>query len=197
MTQGGRLQWLNEVPLMGHHLVVSFTAAAFPPSLRFPSVRVVRRSRATPPPRPSGSLDLTKNPQPLGFINQPGERFRVLARLCDDPGGGVVVLRRTTGEEAKRRQVPEDLVRFSQSTFASSTRVGLIAPSATKASMPSRSISIWGPWPIWAQTTARQPVRASAMALRIWARSGWSASYEQYRSTFFSSTSRASPPSTS
>jgi len=38
------------------------------------------------------------------------EKFRVLARLCDDLGGGVAALRRTTGEDAKRRQVPEILV---------------------------------------------------------------------------------------
>jgi hypothetical protein len=45
----------------------------------------------------------------VGFIIR-NEKIRVLARLCDDPGGGVAALRRTTGEKAKHRQVPEILV---------------------------------------------------------------------------------------
>ena len=44
--------------------------------------------------------------------NPASVQFRVLARLCDDSGGGVAALRRTTGEEAKRRQVPEMLARL-------------------------------------------------------------------------------------
>ena len=59
--------------------------------------------------------------------------------------------------------VKQNAARFRKlgrhSIFANSTSVGLIGPSATKVSSPKRSISICGACPIWAQTTARQPVQ--------------------------------------
>jgi hypothetical protein len=43
------------------------------------------------------------------YKNLRSEVFRVLARLCEETGGGVAAPRRTMGSEAKRRQVPEDI----------------------------------------------------------------------------------------